>query len=59
MCKMAKHKYDIKNSRIEQFGLTDHLRKGVLIGQVVGEIIVNNVRVLCELEKNWIDRLQI
>ena len=25
----AKHKYYIKNSRIEQFGLTDHLHKGV------------------------------
>ena len=25
----AKHKYDIKNSRIEQSGLTDHLHKGV------------------------------
>ena len=25
----AKHKYDIKNSRIEQSGLTDHLQKGV------------------------------
>ena len=30
----------------------------VLIDQVVGEIIVNNVCVLWELEKNWIDRLQ-
>ena len=30
----------------------------VLIDQVVGEIIVNNVCVLCELEKNWINRLQ-
>ena len=64
----AKHKYDIK---IEQSGLTDHLHKGVhhnqsfeqklgnlrmvLIDQVVGEIIVNNVCVLCELEKNWIN----
>ena len=63
----AKHKYDIKNSRIEQSGLTDHLHKGVhhnqsfeqklgnfwmvLIDQAVGEIIVNNVCVLCELEK--------
>ena len=30
----------------------------VLIDQVVGEIIVNNLCVLCELEKNWINRLQ-
>ena len=30
----------------------------VLIDQVAGEIIVDNVSVLCELEKNWIDRLQ-
>ena len=30
----------------------------VLIDQVVGEIIVNNVCVLCELEKTWINRLQ-
>ena len=52
---------------MEQSGLTDHLHKGVhhnqsfeqklgnlqmvLIDQVAGEIIVNNVRVLCELEK--------
>ena len=64
----------IKNSRTKQSGLTDHLHKGihhdqsieqklgnlrmVLIDQVVGEIIVNNVCVLCELEKNWINRLQ-
>ena len=57
----------ITNCRIEQSGITDHLRKGahhnqsfeqklgnlrmVLIDQVVGEIIVNNVYVLCELEK--------
>ena len=70
----VKHKYDIKNSRIKQSGLTDHLHKGVhhnqsfeeepgnlrmvLIGQVVGEIIVNNVCVFCELEKTWISRLQ-
>ena len=55
----AKHKHDIKNSRIEQSGLTDHLHKGVyhnqsfeqklgnlrmiLIDHVVGEIIVNNL----------------
>ena len=30
----------------------------VLIDQVVGEIIINNVCVLCELEKTWINRLQ-
>ena len=30
----------------------------VLIDQVVGEIIANNVCVLCELEKTWINRLQ-
>ena len=31
----------------------------VLIDQVVGEIIVNNVCVLCEFEKkNWINRLE-
>ena len=30
----------------------------VLIDQVVGEIIVNNACVLCELEKTWINRLQ-
>ena len=60
----AKHKYDIKNIRKEQSGLTDHLHKGVhhnqsleyklgmvLIDKVAGEIIVNNVYVLCELEK--------
>ena len=29
----------------------------VLIDQVVGEIIVNNVCVLCELQKNWIKSL--
>ena len=54
----AKQKYDIKNNRIEQSGLTDHLQKEVhhnqsfkqklgnlrmvLIDQVAGEIIVNN-----------------
>ena len=70
----AKHKYDIKKSRIEQSGLTDHLHKVVhhnqsfeqklgnlrmvLIDQVVGEIIVRNVCVLCELEKTWINRLR-
>ena len=70
----AKHKYDIKNSRIEQSGLTDHLHKEVhhnqsfeqklgnlrmvLTDQVVEEIIVNNVCVLCELEKTWINHLQ-
>ena len=70
----AKRKYDIKNNRIEQSGLTDHLHKGVhhnqsfdqklgnlrmvLIDQVVGEIIVNNVCMLCELEKTWINCLQ-
>ena len=64
----------MKNSGTEQSGLTDHLQKGVhhdqsfeqklgnlqmvLIDQVVGEIIVNNVCVLCELEKTWINRLQ-
>ena len=30
----------------------------VLIDQLVGEIIVNNVCVLCEPEKTWINRLQ-
>ena len=30
----------------------------VLVDQVVGEIIVNNVCVLCGLEKTWINRLQ-
>ena len=30
----------------------------ILIDQVVGEIIVNNVCVLCELEKTWINHLQ-
>ena len=30
----------------------------VLVDQVVGEIIVKNVCVLCELEKTWINRLQ-
>ena len=30
----------------------------VLIDQVLGEIIVNNVCVLCELEKTWTNRLQ-
>ena len=30
----------------------------VLIDQVVGEIIVNNVYVLCELQKNWINHLE-
>ena len=30
----------------------------VLIDQVVEEIIVNNVCVLCELEKTWINCLQ-
>ena len=30
----------------------------VLIDQVVGEIIVSNVCVLCELEKTWINPLQ-
>ena len=30
----------------------------VLIDQVVGEIIVNNVCMLCALEKTWINRLQ-
>ena len=64
----------IKKSRIEQSGLTDHLHKGVhhnqsieqklgnlqmvLNDQVIGEIVVNNVCVLCELEKNWTNRLQ-
>ena len=72
--KWAKHKYDIKNSKIEQYGLTDHLHKGVhhnqsfeqklgnlrmaLIYKVVREIVVNNVCVLCRLEKTWINRLQ-
>ena len=72
--KWAKHKYNIKNSRIEQSGLTYHLHEGVhnnqsfeqklgnlrmvLIDQVVGEIFVNNVCVLCELEKTWINHLQ-
>ena len=60
----AKHKYNIKNSRIEQSELTGHLHKGVhhdqsfeqklgnlrmvSIDQVVGKIIVNHC-VLCEL----------
>ena len=60
----SKHKYDIKNSGIEQSGLTDHLHKGVhhnqsfeqklgnvrmvLIDQVVGKIVVNNICVLCD-----------
>ena len=72
--KWAKQKYDIKNSTTEQSGLTDLLHKGihhdqsfeqklgnlriVLTDQVVGEIIVNNLCVLCELEKTWINRLQ-
>ena len=30
----------------------------VLIDQEAGEIIVDNVCVLCELEKTWINRLQ-
>ena len=30
----------------------------VLIDQVAGEIINNNVCVLCELKKTWINRLQ-
>ena len=30
----------------------------ILIDQVVGEITVSNVYVICELEKNWINRLQ-
>ena len=30
----------------------------VLIDKVVGEIIINNVCVLCELEKTWINLLQ-
>ena len=30
----------------------------VLIDQVVGEIIVDNVCVLCELENTWTNRLQ-
>ena len=30
----------------------------VLTDQVVSEIIVNNVHVLCELETNWINCLQ-
>ena len=30
----------------------------VLIDQVVGEHIVINVCVLCELERNWINRLE-
>ena len=30
----------------------------VLIDQVIDEIIVSNVCVLCELEKNWINLLQ-
>ena len=59
----AKHKYDIKSSRIEQSGLTDHLHKGAHHNQsfeqkLGGEIIVNNVCALCELEENWINRLQ-
>ena len=29
-----------------------------LIDQVVGEIIVNNVCVICELEQTWINRLK-
>ena len=64
----------MKNSRIEQSVLTDHLHKGVhhnqlfeqklgnfqmvLFDQVVDEIIVDNVCGLCESEKNWINRLQ-
>ena len=55
----ANHKYDIKSSRIEQSGLTDHLHKGStiinLLSKRVAEINVNNVCVLCELEKNWIN----
>ena len=70
----AKHKYDIKSSIIEQSGLTVDLHKGVyhnqsfeqklgdlrmvLIDQVAAEIIVNNVCMLCELEKTWINCLQ-
>ena len=30
----------------------------VLINQIVGEIIVSNVCLLCELEKTWINCLQ-
>ena len=70
----SKHKYDIKNYRIEQSGLVDHLHKGshenqcfeekleylhmTLIDQVVGEIIIDGNCKLCELEKDWINRLQ-
>ena len=69
----SKHKYDIKNHRIEHSGLVDLLHKGLhqdqcfeqnleylrmtLIDQVVGEIIIDGICKLCELEK-WIDRLQ-
>ena len=65
---------DIKTHRIEQSGLVDHLHKGLLqhqwfehkleclpmtlIDQVVGEIITDGICKLCELEKEWINRLQ-
>ena len=70
----SKHKYDIKNHKIEQSGLVDHLHRGLhqnqcfqqkleylrmtLIDQVAGEIIIDDICKHCELEKEWINRLQ-
>ena len=63
-----------KNHRIEQSGLVDHLHKDfyqnqcthqkleylrmTLTDQVVREIIMDGICKLCELEKEWINRLQ-
>ena len=46
-----------KNILISRFYELGNLRM-VLIDQVAGEITVNNVCVLCEPEKAWINRLQ-
>ena len=70
----SKHKYDIKNYRIEQSALVDRLYKGfhenqcfeqkleylrmTLIDQGVGEIVIDGSCKLCELEKDLINRLQ-
>ena len=66
--KWSKHKYDIKNDRIEQSGLVDHLHKGLyqnqsfeqkleylcmtLIDQVVGKLSLMASATFVSLKKN-------